>query len=226
MKRLFFLSIFCFFGVAGAALSEYWLIEQDFIKLGKRDLYEQQKKDFLSKKRDFLKSEKELVGVFGFEDLENPQYVFLNELKNLSSLELHEPLNQKEREESLLLQNSLHFQIFSLHKFLKPCSLKEELVFESSDQYFFYAIYDIVPGNQSIFESALAVSADKFAKDSFGWCVFKSLLAGDCPKYVICLSFPSKEKMKEWNMEKIVSDIKLRDIFRDKKTGWMKRSSF
>ncbi len=226
MKRWWFYIAFCFCASATAALSEYWLIQEDFIKLGKREFYLEKKQEDLSKQKAWLKDKKELFDIIGAEDLENPQYVFLAPLKNLASLSFYEPISHREKSRNVLLETTMHFQIFSLHQFLPECSLKEETVFITTKPYFFYALYDITLGSQEIFEKALKEASIRCSKDSISWCVFKSLLAGSTPKYLVCLSFATKEELKEWSMEKVLPEITLNDIFRDKKSGWMKRLSF
>ena len=219
MGKLFFYVLLSLSIVGNSALSEYWLIQEDFIKLGKRDLYQQQKSKDLAQ-------QKKSGEVLCFEDLENPQYVFLFPFKEIASLANYQPIAPK-IEKDVLLETSMNFQIFSLHRFLQKCSLKEDSVFAEKKSYFLYALYEIALDNQEVFEGALADAVNKFSKDSVSsWCVFKSLLGGSYPKYLVCLSFATKDELKEWSMDKIIPEIALRDIFRDKKSGWMKKTSF
>lgn len=225
MKNFIFLFIFCLSlgQVTFSEEPEYWLIQQESIRMGKRELYESQKQEYLKKQVDSFKKQKTSFSVFGVEDLENPRYVFLMPLKKLDSLGLYPPIAQGEK--NPLLDTCIHFQISSLHELLKECSLRPNETFVESRPYYIYILYDIDPGSEKIFEQQLSIASSKQVDASLSWCAWKSLLAGDCPMYLLCFSFETKEKMKEWPMEKFLDKASLKEIFRGEKSGWMKRSS-
>lgn len=214
MKVFIFLLVFCSsFGQAfSSPLEEYWLVQEDFIKFGKGDLY-------LAEKGREIKELK--TKTFGIEDLENPQYVFLSPLKQLADLSLLEPFAENRGRE--LLKSCLNFQIFSLHMLLEVCSLRPEGVFSEKNPYLFYALYEVNPGTEDSFEGELVKAAAKLKSGKTSWSTWKCLLAGDCPKYLVCLAFKNKGDLKDWSMDSLFNEEKISEILRGKKSGWMKR---
>lgn len=214
MKTVF-LSVFVLLRVCltGApAISHYWLVEEDFIKIGKKDLYEEEKK------KDLRETSFDVIGV---EDLENPQYVFLMPLKGVASLGLYPPIQNRKIP---LLDSCLHFKIFSLHEFLPKSSFRAESTFSDATPYFSYGIYSVSPGTELLFEQHLERLVAKQTKLSLlSWRAWKVLMGGDIPKYVICLSFSSKEELKECNLVEVFEEIHIEKMLRDRKVGWMKK---
>ena len=195
---------------------KYWLVQEDFIRLGKRDLYEAQKTQQLQKDQ--------LSSVITLEDLENPQYVFLYPLKDFSSLSQYPPIAQEKKNVSLDV--CLHFQVYSLHELLREASFGIETVIVGSNPYFLYVLYDIVPGHEEHFESEITKAAKQLAPEGIKWCTWRSLFAGDSPKYLLGFSFPNKEEMMEWSMKKVWDEVQFKEMIRDKKMGWMKKRDF
>ena len=210
-----FLSCFLFLNIfmtAAPSLPRYWLIEEDFIKMGKKELYEEEKK------KELQQGSFEIVGI---EDLENPQYVFLMPLEGIASLSLYPPLVNKKNP---LLSSCLHFKIFSLHELLEKCSFRAESTLLDSSPYFSYVLYTISSGSEAVFEEHLTSLCAKQTKAScLSWRVWKVLIGTDVPKYLVCLSFPTKEELKEAKMEEVFEEIVMRDIIKDRKAGWMKK---
>lgn len=196
-------------GIAGNV--EYWLIQEDFIKMGKKELYETQKISQLKKRE---------TPVIGIADLENPQFLFLEPLKNLASLVQYPPFVDQAKD--VLLETCLNFQIYSLHQLIEKSSLRPKETFLESRPYYFYAIYEVEPEAGGVLEEIMAKSV-ALAKKENSWCFWKTLLGGDCPKYVFCASFATKEQMKEWSMDTVIEEPGLKHVLRGKKTGWMKR---
>ena len=224
MKSVIFLFVFCLSlgQVAFSEEPEYWLIQQELIRMGKRDLYEVQKRDFLKKQADSFKKQKNAFSVLGAEDLENPRYVFLMPLQKLDSLGLYPPMAQSEK--NPLLETCLHFKITSLHELLKKCSLRPSETFKETHPYYLYILYDVEPDSEKVFEEQLAMTVAKQVDPLFSFCTWKALLAGDSPMYLICISFETKEKMKEWPVDKFLDKTGVKEVLRGEKSGWMKRS--
>lgn len=221
---IFSLILSCFLlGGSLEALPRYWLIESDFTKLGKKELFEEEKKKDLEELKNFLRKKRRTLEVIGIEDLENPQYVFLMPLKDLSSLDLYPPIHQKELS---ALATCLHFQVFSLHEMLEDCSFRGTEALVETRPYLSYVLYDIDPGSQQSFEEhLLQISLKQSKKSPFAWNVWKVLLGADLPKYLICASFETKESMKETKLEELLEEAAFKDILRNRKGGWMKREN-
>ena len=209
MKRI----LYGFFWVCTATIlqaSPYWLVEQDFIKLGKKDLYEKEK-NLILKKED--------KKVFGFSDLENSQYVFLMPLQKISSLEEYPPFNS--RKDDVLLNTSLHFQIFSLHAWIEKASLRFDNLLTENRPYIFYGVYDVEVEATEAFENHIASRKESFPTASWG--LWKSMLAGIYPKYIFCASFITKEELVRWSMDQVFSGLEIKDVLRSKQEGRLKQ---
>jgi hypothetical protein len=195
------------------SLPRYWLLEEDFFKLGKKELFEQEKKTQMKSS-----SWKALVA----EDLENPQYVVFTPLKELASLRSYPPVSGSK---APLLDSCLHFQIFSLYELLEECSLKAMETFSKSHPYYLYLLYEIMPASEASFEEHLKLMAARLKeKPEVNWRTWKVLLGGDVPKYLLCLSFSTKEQLKEVKEEELFEELQIKEILRGKKRGWMKQA--
>ncbi len=210
----FFLSLFVFFLSLGGLIAEeaeYWLIQQDFIKMGTRELYEAQKS---------LQIKKQSYQVIGVADLVDPEFLFLMPVKKIAYLDRYPPF--KEPLKNGLLESCINFQIFSLHQLLEKSSSRPKETFSEDKPYYFYAIYEVSLEAGAALEALMAKSSFSQKKEK-SWCFWRSLLAGEYPKYIFCTSFATKEELKEWSMENVLDTPELKNIIRDKKTGWMKR---
>ncbi|MES2199383.1 MAG: hypothetical protein V4489_04370 [Chlamydiota bacterium] len=210
--RIFFVVVMVFLsmGKASAGTPEYWLIQQDFIKMGTRELYETQK---------LLELKKQSYQIIGAADLVDPEFLFLMPVEKLAYLDRYPPFKEQPKEK--LLESCINFQIFSLHQLLEKSSLNPMETFLEAKPYYFYAIYEMEPGAGFSLEDIMEKKALSQKKGE-SWCFWKSLLAGEYPKYIFCTSFATKEEMKEWSMEKIIDEPGLKNVLRGKKTGWMK----
>lgn len=205
-----------FFGIRGESFAKYWVVEQDFLKMGKKEIYEQEKKKSLDIKY--------LQQVIGLEDLENPQYVFFMPIDNLSSLEQIPPVKEQEQP---VLCSCLHYTIYSLHQWLDKASFHENLVFSKARPYCSYVLYDITPGSQKFFEEHLQKIALKQQVSSpHAWGAWRVIMGVDTPKYLLCASFATKEELKDAHLDELWEEPAIKEIIRNKKGGWMKKSEF
>lgn len=207
MKRVVYL-FFCMSIATFLQASSYWLIQEDFIKIGKKDLYETEKTSSL---------QKEMKKTIGFADLDNPQYVFLMPLQKLSSLESYPPFSSVS--DSVLLKTSLHFQIFSLHSLVEEASLCFDEFFNRP--YVFYALYDIEMEASEAFEKHIQEKKEAFSKASWG--LWKSMIAGVYPKYLFCISFITKEELMKWSMDQVLSGLDISHVLKNKQEGKLRQ---
>ncbi len=203
------------------SMPRYWLIEEDFIKLGKKELYEEEKKKSLEFQKNNFHKKRGFFEVLGIEDLENPQYVFFMPLKEISWIEAYPPIDQKEEG---VLSSTMHFEIFSLHEFLSDCSFREGELFSESFPYFSYVLYDVACSSEKSFEEHLSrISLKQTKKSPNSWVVWRVLLGSDVPKYLVVSLFSSKEALKEANLEEFFEESSIKEILRNRKSGWMKK---
>jgi hypothetical protein len=210
--------VICLCSAALCQASSYLLVQEDFIKLGKKELYQEQVQKIQGKQVDAFKERSAPFISIGMEDLENPRMLFFTPVQDLASLDLYPPFT--ERTQEILFNTCLNFQIFSLYRQL--FSENKPIAFPASKPYYCYVVYDVTPSGQSIFEEALikAISSQESAPFLGAW---KSLFAGAEPSYMLYFSFETKEQLKEWSVESFLDVGAFKEILRSKKQGWMKQ---
>ncbi len=161
-------------------------------------------------------------GVIGMAALEDPEIILLMQADNLKSLGKYPPFTEPPK--NSLVTGCLNFRVFSLHRLLKGISLRVESVLVPAKPYCSYAIDEVDPESEAVFEGAIA-KRTRLQNEKANWCVWKAFFAGDCPKYVFCSSFATKEEMQDWSFEKALDEAEMKNILRGKKTGFAKRQS-
>ncbi len=212
----------CFFWLAGISIffveaADYCLIQEDFVKFGKKELYETEKKQDLQTLQKKIKNFRVCV----VEDLENPQFALFMPIEDLSKLSLYLPTTRNEgplRGQNLL-ETSLSFSLFSLHRVLEKASLHPENL-EKMRPYWVYLLYDVTPGYEDFLEQHLEKIAYKNRDSAYCWKVWKTLLGADVPKLLLCVGFATKEEMKEAEVENLFQESTFREVLRGKKQGW------
>ena len=205
-----------FFTISGESLAKYWVVEEDFLKIGKKEIYEEEKKKSLGLKNP--------MKVKVMEDLENSRYVFFIPLEKLSLLEKIPPFREKAQP---LLSTCLHYTIFSLHQWLPKASFQADLIFSKSLPYWCYILYDISPGSQESFEEHLQkIALRQPSSGSRAWGAWKVIIGADTPKYLLCAAFASKEELKDAHLEELWEEALIKEILRNKKSGWLKQAKF
>ncbi len=189
------MKILIYFLLIGSfAYADLWVIEQDFVKFGKKEAYERCKKGLLK------------GPVFGYKDINDPEYLFLSPLKAVKGVEMPEPY-----------ASTINFSIQTLHEYLPECAFvprgKESLL---SYPAVYYSIYSIVPGDAPLFEEQVKkIAADKKAP----FRTWKVLAGSDVPKYVIAVFGDTADEAKKSaeNMEFIPPSMK--PLLRNEKHG-------
>jgi len=176
---------------------QLWLIEQDFVKFGKREIFELQKRGWIAE----LQRERTSFSIFGFEDKDSNQFFFLTPLKQMSSFQDYLKFHQsslgsfsipQNRNQSAIQDTTLNFFILSVHEYLSSCSTGFS---PSENGYVYYSIYSVYPGNEETFEKywKKKVREESSAKQ---WGVWRVLCGGDLPKYVVALFAKTEEDLE------------------------------
>lgn len=206
---------------------ELWMIEQDFVKFGKREAYETLKNEMIQGLYNYKDKGKPL-GVLGVQDLENPEYFYLTPIGTFSSLERFSKMKsaylKSKGEEGVLKRKTfdslINFQIFSLLEYYPQASSTKEAL-SVSKPYIRYFIYGIEPGSEKFFENRLEkiASDPKDVSSLLQWRVWKVILGSDVPKYVIAVFAKNKEVMDENVKELIFIEPQYKEIIRKEKIG-------
>ncbi len=218
--------LFIFFAVCSLLRGEVWLIEQEFVKFGKRDVYEVLKKGWDSKYRTFLNKEERVHPILAVEDFDAPQYIYLTPLTNYTSLNHLEivqknfraTLNEKEIQP---LESTLNFRIASLSVYLPECSYIPEgnNCSFSNLPYVRYQIFSLTPGSESLFEEHLQKVAFEEAnkRTQTCWRSWRVAFGSDVPKYLVCIFANTKEGLEKEDLYFVHQGLK--EIVRRQKEG-------
>jgi len=224
MKRALFL-VFCLAAVFGYADSGLWVLEQDFVKLGKKEVYEKFKKD---QEGGFAKR----VGFsrFCFEDGHASQYLYfipVQDFRGLSTfmekrLNCHEQLAKGDKKEMLPFLSTVKFFIESIHRELPDCGFmsagKESL---SSWPYAFYFLYGILPGNGPLFEQQLhkLASAQEGSKTPVNFKTWRVVFGGDEPSYIVAIFAETAKEAKRLAENFPLIDGTMKNVLRQERKG-------
>ncbi len=213
----------CAVSIFGSVLAfgeDLWLFDQDFVKFGKKEIYEKLK-------REMLKDEFGDFSAFAVqEQQESMQYIYLVPVGDYGGLQrlLEGRAKREEKlsgEERLPFVSTLNFTIKSVQQFLPACSYvpvgKESL---AAFRCMYFYLFGIVPGNEAIFEAQLQKVAEEQG-DSGGVCMrsWKIVIGGDLPKYLVATFGSNEKKVKQdaENLELIPPPLK--NLLRSQKQG-------
>jgi hypothetical protein len=176
----------------GYCAEELWLIEQEFVKWGKKEAYEGYKKE---QQKDFFKK----IGYFRFcvEVEESSQFIYLIPVKDFKGLNTlmqkrmnyHQMLTEGDEKEILPFLSTIHFFVESLHYHMPECSfipVREPFLDYPA---VYYYLYDVVPGNGPLLEQQLKkIAADqKASPNPVPFKTWRVLFGGDVPSYVVAV---------------------------------------
>lgn len=209
-----------------AGEKELWMIRQDFVKIGKKEIYEELQKEWILKFQAFAQG-KSFLPIYMAQDLEEPEYITLVSFNSYDGIERYFELlkhfyqslpKEAGRYLTEVKESLLNFNIFTLQRLLGHCSYIPLGASFSQLPHLRYFIYSIEPGSQKDFEAKLAEYASqlKLKQAAFGFRVWRVLFGGDMPKYllVFCAQTASLAKqagqLKELNgsLKDVIRDIK------------------
>lgn len=220
-----------FLGVIGAVWMSFghcnglWLIEQDFVKFGKKDAYEAFKKN---QERDFA----ERVGFsrFALEDEESSQYIYLipvHDYSGLSSLmekrlNYHRMLAGREKQQIIPFLSTVKFFMESVHRMLPDCSfvpggMESMLSYPAA----YYYVYGVIPGNGPIFEDRLRkiVAEQKTSANPVCFRAWRVIFGGDVPSYVVAVFGTTPKEAKNLAEGLQIIDGQMKNLLRQEKKG-------
>jgi hypothetical protein len=194
---LFFSAIFPLMG------EEVWMLQQDFVKFGKKEVYESLQKEHFQELLKYGQT-KALFPCYALQDLNSPEYFYLIPLKTYGGLELFFKQSQRVQnafskeewdQKRLTKASTVNFKVVSLLKYLPTCSAISK-AFESflSLQRVNYWVFGVDPGQEPVFEAHLEEIAKKQQTNpSISWRVWRITVGGDLPRYLIMV-FGAEQK--------------------------------
>jgi hypothetical protein len=198
---------------------DLWLIEQDFVKFGKKEAYEEYKKEMLKKELgSFL--------TFAAQGEDSLHYIYLIPVKDYNGLGnfLERRASYKQSlspELKIPFFSTLSFTMGSLQRYLSDCSYtpKGKEAFTAHRNIYFY-LFGISPGNEHVFETRLKKIAQEQAEGQ-GVCFrsWKMIIGSSIPKYLVII-FAANEKQAKKRAEGIeFITLPMKNIVRSQKQG-------
>jgi hypothetical protein len=198
-----------------------WLLQEDFVKFGKKEVYEVAQKQLM---RGL--GSKPPYATFSLQDANNSEYLYFTSVKTYGGVEayfkfLHK-LQSASSDQTILRESSLNFVLRTLYVDLPACSSlpkgKSETLFSGFATYF---LFGITPGEEMVFEQHLMemATAQKSLQTPALWKTWKVVIGGDQPRYMVVI-FSSTQKAAEESGEALdFSPKSLKQIVRKEKMG-------
>ena len=155
-------------------LSNFWLVEQEYIKIDKQEIYETIRKG-ASKESEFC-----------FYDAQDRAYVYLRP----STGEARQPSKPPS-----LLNSILNFTVSTLQELQPDLSSRFTGHLEETP-YAAYQIFSVLPVAEKVFCEQLHKVAIEYEKSSFCWGVWKIIYGSELPKYVIGFFAPDAKSLE------------------------------
>lgn len=222
--RLFFV-IFVLVGIlqAGPEDREIWVIEQEFVKFGKKDAYEVAKKRWIADFEQFTAHRAPTI--VGLENGSDNEYFYLIPLSNFAEIDSY---RKQERDfktssggsnrmiESQVINSLLNFKVLTIHQYKVACSYCRPSLSMLKAPKVSYEIYTLNPGSEEAFEQMLIEKVSEAVKEKSQacWRVWKMLFGAEVPKYTIAY-FSSGEDPSHIQLV----DASMNDVIRRKQEG-------
>lgn len=207
-----------------------WLMQQEFVKLGKREFYEAQKKHWNQKCAKALTKKNSFESV-AFQHSDALEYFYLTPLKNYAEIDKYLQF-QKECESAFseeeawkrmkMMASVVHFDVNTLHEYRQSCSYpsqKDPSLLTLP--YAHYFLFSLEPGSEGTFEQQVQMRVDKHKKmaSSSCWRVWKVMFGSDLPKYLVCLFAKTKEELEAQVKQIEFLDVANKEIIRRQQEG-------
>jgi hypothetical protein len=227
LKNLIFLILFLPF--TGFCQEPFLLCEQEFVKVGKKEIYEQEKKSWIQEFGTFSKK-KQTLPTYAVFDHESLQYMYLTPVNSFADVATYQQKetdfkNSFSKEEwakkALPRESTLNFRVLTFHEYLAQSSYlpSDEDNGFLAKPYLHYYVYGVNPGHEEDFENSLKKLAGKHLseKSSATWRVWKVLFGADIPKYIICIFAKNKvDREKQIKALDFISSEAKEDLRRDR----------
>lgn len=198
---------------------DLWFIEQDFVKFGKKEAYEEYRKEMLKKNLGSFST-------FAAQGEDSLHYIYLVPVKDYHGLGNF--LQSREDYEQSLSSDikvpylsTLNFTIGSLQRYLPDCSYvptgKEAL---TAYRNIYFYLFGILPGNERVFEDQLQKIAQEQAEgQEVCFRSWKIIIGSYTPKYLVVV-FAANEKQAKKRAEGLeFITLPMKNILRSQKQG-------
>lgn len=203
LKNLF---VFCLVFFPFVARAEMWLFCQEFVRFGKKNVYEELKKTWNEQYAEYFKKNQLDMPVLAIQDLNSAEYIYLTPILTYSRLDQYTKESRLledavKNELKVGLSSVLNFNIQSLQCYLGECSYIPEFINPSfcNMPYAHYQIFSVFPGKEVLVEDHLKkmVFDEQMKKSNQCWRVWKTTFGGDLPKYIVCRFASTEENLEK-----------------------------
>lgn len=196
-----------------------WFIEQDFVKFGKQDAYEEYKKEMLNKEFGSF-------AAFAAQEEDALHYIYLVPVKDYCGLGAF--LQKREEHEQHLSSDlkipywsTLNFTIGSLQKYMAECSYipKDKEALTAYRNIYFY-LFGILPGNEQVFEAQLQkIAKEQAAGPGICFRSWKIIIGSNVPKYLVAIFAPDEKQAKKRAEGLEFITLPMKNILQSQKQG-------
>lgn len=189
-------------GIFRTLYGEVWVMDQDFIQIDKKQVYEMVKKEGLSA----LKQPQ-----YCFYDSKDREYIYLRPFASLSALDSYRE-KAPEPKQAVLLSSILNFTVSSLQEFQQALSygFTGHL---SQSPYAAYQIYTVLPEAEKVFRDKLRLTVLQHQRSAYCWGVWKVIYGSELPKYILWHFAPDEKSL----------DAQLKAVQPDINSKWIRR---
>lgn len=197
------------------------LIDQEFVKFGKKEVYETEKKSWLEQFSK-LTAKQQPSPFIAIYDQNSSQYLYLTQMSSYGEIDTY---FQKQRmfKVSKSFPSTLNFRIMTVHEEIPRCSTTTENLQATffSMPHVRYHVYGVAPGQGEAFERYLEkmVKNQNKVEAPATWRTWKVIFGSDTPKYVVCLFAKDKQELEKQGDNLVFVDPAMREILRRDRAG-------
>jgi hypothetical protein len=183
MKKIFI--ALTLWGVWGAPIwADLWLVEEEFIKIDKKEIYESLRKEGLTGSKQ---------PQLGFYDAQERAYIYLRPFADLKALDDYRQ-NTPPSKQQALLSSILNFSLSTLQEFEPTLSsgFTGQLTETPSAA---YQIYTVLPEGEKAFRDKIRMVVLQKQKNVC-WGVWKVVYGSELPKYVVGFFAPDEKTLE------------------------------
>ncbi len=182
-------------GIGGLSAQEpLWVIEQEFVKLGKQEVYQNYKKGQLKEAK---------FPVLALQQIDEMQYIYLIPVRGFEGLGTY----FKQTQDTTWDKSLLNFSVESLQLYLEECSFipqgKESYL---AFPFVYFHVFTIDPGYEGAMEKRLKALVQEQRGAGTCFRTWKVIMGADLPKYIVGI-FCNSAKEGE-SLEVISAELK------------------
>jgi len=200
--RYWIFSLFFLFSLSASEFDSLWIIEENFLQLGKKETYEKYAKEL---RKEFAKQYR--FPTFAYQEIDGEEYIYLTPVKGFRDagiflMQWEQFMRSLPPQTFLPYTNSLNFTIKTMHGYLETCSYTPNRKGkDSSYPYAYFYMVNIEPAYANDLEAHLNTLSQqqRDAHSSVCFKTWKEIIGCELPRYVIALFGSSEKEMDQFS---------------------------